>query len=103
MHNFPVEINKILEDEATVFVGWGRPLTYLAHNTGESVEQTTYYGAFELYHEPSDYHCEGGLWYQYQNGKDNPPTLLDYDGVYELPKAVKAILKEFHFEVDDCF
>ena len=53
-------------------------------------------GWFESYDLESggvDYYVEGGLWF---DGME----LTDYDGVYDLPTAVKDRLIEWGYQVD---
>ena len=53
------------------------------------IDPKAQYGAFE--HD--DYGEGGGLWFE-----DN--ALVDYDGVYELPKAVIKGIEELGFNAD---
>lgn len=55
------------------------------------------YGSFEFYDEESgglECHAEGGLWFE---GK----RLVDYDGVFELPKNLLDTLKKMGANVED--
>ena len=45
------------------------------------------------YFENQEYGGEGGLWF-----KNN--ELVDYDGVYEIPKQVIMALQSMHLNVD---
>ena len=54
-------------------------------------------GSFELYDEETggeDWYAEGGLWF---NGKD----LIDYDGVFALPKVIENKLTEMGYNLED--
>ena len=53
-------------------------------------------GSFELYDEQTvgeDWYAEGGLWF---NGKD----LIDYDGVFALPKPIEKKLIEMGYNTE---
>lgn len=53
-------------------------------------------GSFELYDEETggeDWYAEGGLWF---NGKD----LIDYDGVFALPKVIENKLIEMGYNTE---
>ena len=47
------------------------------------------YGSFEMYSDSGEYYSEGGLWFE--NGK-----LVDYDGVYSLPKEIREQLDKWN-------
>lgn len=54
-------------------------------------------GSFELYDEETEgeeWYAEGGLWF---NGKD----LIDYDGVFALPKVIEDKLTEMGYNLED--
>lgn len=53
-------------------------------------------GYFEGYNvtDGEDFHVEGGLWF-----KDK--VLVDYDGVFCLPKEVENTLKEMGFDTSE--
>ena len=54
------------------------------------------YGWFEFYDKKTggeEWHAEGGLWFE---GKG----LVDYDGVFALPKAIIVVLEENGFNAD---
>ncbi len=54
------------------------------------------YGYFELYDTKTGgekWYCEGGLWFQ-------DKTLVDYDGVFNLPPMVKDKLTEWGYLVE---
>lgn len=55
-----------------------------------------YYGYFEYVGDDDWNHCEGGLWLQ--NGE-----LVDYDGVFALPKPVFRILNKLGIKMDETF
>lgn len=53
-------------------------------------------GSFEIYDIKTggeDWHAEGGLWFK---GKD----LVDYDGVFALPKCIESKLTELEYNLD---
>lgn len=55
------------------------------------------YGFFEIYDVPSDgehWYAEGGLWFE-------GDTLIDYDGVFDLPEEVLDILESEGIDVTD--
>ena len=52
-------------------------------------------GSFEFYDEETggeNWYAEGGLWF---NGKE----LVDYDGIFELPKFVADKLEELGYDI----
>jgi len=98
LSSFPVAVFSNEPDGTEVTVAWGR---IVKHWNIQELRNKRY-GFFELYNDKTDYHCEGGLWYDYDSDT-NRSVLTDYDGVYELPAPVKRILREFKFEVDDDF
>lgn len=54
-------------------------------------------GGFEVYDIKTggeDWYAEGGLWFK---GKD----LVDYDGVFSLPKSVESKLIELGYSLDN--
>ena len=66
-----------------------------AHVWKVGISPSTNYGYF-YYDGEKDLDIEGGLWFQ---GK----TLVDYDGVFELPKKVIDTVVSFGFAVDKDF
>lgn len=57
------------------------------------------YGYFEQIIMRADHDeqiCEGGLWFDHEG-------LMDYDGVFELPAAVRFILEQQGIHMDECF
>ena len=53
-------------------------------------------GSFEIYDIKTggeDWYAEGGLWFK---GKD----LVDYDGVFALPKCIESKLTELEYNLD---
>jgi len=98
LSTFPIVVFATEPDGTEVTVAWGRRIK---HWNQQEIEHHRY-GCFELYNDKTDYHCEGGLWHDYDS-VTNRNVLTDYDGVYELPAPVKRILKEFKFEVSDDF
>jgi hypothetical protein len=58
------------------------------------VDTSANYGYFE--HETKGDECGGGLWFE---GKE----LTDFDGLFELPKAVAEGLREHGFVVSSDF
>lgn len=61
------------------------------------------YGWFEavlVVNGKEDRHLyEGGLWFEHPSGWRGPPELVDYQGVFELPKTVAWILRQYGFIV----
>ena len=54
-------------------------------------------GSFEIYDIKTggeDWYAEGGLWFK---GKD----LVDYDGVFALPKCIESKLTELEYNLDN--
>jgi hypothetical protein len=63
-----------------------------------AIDTTSLYGYFE--HQTYGEELGGGLWF------DASGELIDYDGVYELPKEVATALKEngyFGGGIEDAF
>ena len=63
----------------------------------DQLQNNTSNGYFEGYNVTDgaeDFHVEGGLWFE---GK----VLVDYDGVFCLPKEVEDTLKEMGFDTSE--
>lgn len=59
------------------------------------IDTASHYGYFE--HDELGDECGGGLWFE---GKE----LVDYDGVFALPREVGETLREHGYTVDEtCF
>lgn len=57
------------------------------------IDPVAMYGYFE--HEELGDECGGGLWF------DTDKELLDYDGVYDLPKKVREAITNLGYSVKD--
>lgn len=64
------------------------------------VDPSEWYGYFE--HNTRGEDSAGGLWFE-STDDDNKLHLIDYDGVFELPKEVIACLREHGFVVGEDF
>lgn len=63
------------------------------------VDEKAKYGYFEHHEYGED--CGGGLWFE--RTASGKLELMDYDGVFELPRSVRNCLRENGFVVDDVF
>lgn len=88
--------------ETTTNMVWGNSFGIIDEEKNVKLEITIGinsddYGYFELYDIASggnDWYAEGGLWF------DNK-TLVDYDGVFELPEQIVNKLDEMGYNVEE--
>lgn len=69
------------------------------------IDTQAHYGYFE--HNTKGDNCAGGLWFQTvpmsEAGLQKKVELIDYDGVFALPKEVVGVLRTAGYIVDEDF